>query len=394
MNPGPGPQLRAFALITLGTVGVFLPLEVHYRSADVFAPLLLVYGIHVALASFILMASHWTIGVRHGERLALTLVLGHAANLELYLYCSPPNPGLVATALASLLVASPILFSWSGRRTLVVSVAACAGFVLAGVLAPGVANAGTPFALSVFALIVAAAVAVTCAHVLWRFRDRLARREEELQALSMRLMSIQEEERRRLSRELHDELGQSLTAVSSYLWAIEQELPRELTRLREETSMARRLVVETLSAMRELSQLLRPPGLDLYGLVPSLDSQLRAFGDRHRILTSFYADGLPERLSPEIETTVYRITQEALTNVARHAQARRVRVHLEAEAGALQLEVEDDGIGLPAPSAPNGGTGLTGIGERVHALGGTLTIRSGPGTCLSVRLPCPVADAA
>jgi signal transduction histidine kinase len=205
-------------------------------------------------------------------------------------------------------------------------------------------------------------------------------------------MSIQEEERRRLTRELHDELGQSLTAVSTYLWAVERELPAELTRVREETAAARRLVVRTLSAMRELSQLLRPPGLDLYGLVPSLDTQLQAFAERHRIATSFSADELPARLAPEIETAVYRITQEALTNVARHARARSVQVRLAAEAAALRLEVEDDGVGFsPDAASTAGGTGLTGIGERVHALGGTLAIRSGPGTCVSVRLPCAAA---
>jgi signal transduction histidine kinase len=146
--------------------------------------------------------------------------------------------------------------------------------------------------------------------------------------------------------------------------------------------------------MRELSQLLRPPGLDLYGLAPSLEAHLEAFGGRHRVVTRFRVEGLPERLPREIETAVYRIIQEALTNVARHARAKRVWVALLGRAAELRLEVRDDGVGLPPGNGASRpvGIGLIGIRERVRALGGTVTLASsgnGGGACLSARLPLP-----
>ena len=145
--------------------------------------------------------------------------------------------------------------------------------------------------------------------------------------------------------------------------------------------------------MRELSQLLRPPGLDLYGLAPSLESQLESFRGTYKIATRFSVEALPERLPEAIETAVYRIIQEALTNVARHARAKRVTVALRGEHGALELEVRDDGIGLPTVNGAGRrkGIGLVGIRERVHALGGTMAMTSvnGGGACLSVRVPLP-----
>jgi signal transduction histidine kinase len=203
-------------------------------------------------------------------------------------------------------------------------------------------------------------------------------------------MSVQEEERRRISRELHDELGQSLTAVSAFLWLLEQKLPGGFGELRAQATDARRLASQTLAQMRELSQLLRPSVLDSLGLVPSLDSQLQAFSKRHSITTRFRADELPDRLPVEIETAVFRIAQEALTNVARHSQARHVEVALTHDDHSLCLEVHDHGVGLPTGDAPKPrGTGLVGIRERVRALGGTVALSSGSGTRLEVRLPLP-----
>jgi two-component system sensor histidine kinase UhpB len=223
-------------------------------------------------------------------------------------------------------------------------------------------------------------------------RARLAERQTELVALSARLMAAQEEERHRLARELHDEFGQSLTAVNSYLWLIEKDLPEAQAVQRGRAAEARHLVSKTLGGMRELSQLLRPSTLDDLGLVPSLDSHLRAFANRHQISASFAAEGLPERLPAEVETALYRITQEALTNVARHSGARRVRVTLARAGGELRLEIADDGRGLPARhGGARPGTGLVGIRERVHALGGTVTIGSQSGVRLSVRVPLPPA---
>jgi len=250
-----------------------------------------------------------------------------------------------------------------------------------------------PFVSTLSWIAIGAALAVACARVLGRFRTGLIQRQDELAALSMRLISVQEEQLHRLSRELHDELGQSLTAVSSYLWLLERKLPPELAELRTRASEARRLVTKTLGEMRELSQLLRPPGLDLYGLAGSLEAHLEAFRGRHQIATKYTAEGLPERLPEEIETAVYRIIQEALTNVARHAHAKRVWVGLTARGDELRLEVRDDGVGLPADNGASrpSGIGLIGIRERVRALGGTVSLSSGPGggACLRASVPMP-----
>jgi signal transduction histidine kinase len=124
----------------------------------------------------------------------------------------------------------------------------------------------------------------------------------------------------------------------------------------------------------------------LYGLVPSLETLCRDFGERHDVAATFAVGDLPERLPSSVETAVYRITQEALTNVARHAHADRVRVALSASPGQLRLEVDDDGVGLPAMR--RAGIGLTGIGERVRALGGNVAIQSSHGTqLLSIPIP-------
>jgi len=199
-------------------------------------------------------------------------------------------------------------------------------------------------------------------------------------------MSLQEEERRQLSRDLHDEFGQSLTAAMAHLWLLDRQLPEDMEKPKRLLGDVRRVMTQTLGAMREMSHLLRPPILDDLGLVASLEAHLRTFGEHHDIATKLVVDGVPERLSPEIEIALYRVTQEALTNVARHAQARRVRVELASAPGGYSLFIQDDGRGLPQERGQKG-IGLIGIRERVRALGGTLSLRSGPGLRVQVWVP-------
>ncbi len=384
-------QLRIAASIALGAELCLLPLQALTVSAAQWPDLFLIYGIHAGVAGSVLTAT-FTRLARHGDGLSLFLVLGMAANLLLYLYllpyAVPTYPSLMSSAFTTLLIAGAVLFSWSMRRTIAVGILVCVGFALVGAALGRRGLPTAPFASTLCWIAIGVALAAACARVLGRFRMSLLQRQEELAALSMRLISVQEEQLRRLSRELHDELGQSLTAVSSYLWLLEKKLPPGLGELSTRAGEARRLVAKTLGEMRELSQLLRPPGLDLYGLGPSLEAHLEAFQGRHQVATKFTAEGLPERLPEEIETAVYRIIQEALTNVARHARARRVWVALHGEAHELRLEVRDDGVGLPAVNgaARPTGIGLIGIRERVHALGGTVTLSSSPGR-LSAREP-------
>jgi signal transduction histidine kinase len=284
-------------------------------------------------------------------------------------------------------MANAVLFSWTTTRALVLALASCAAYVAVGTQARGVER--PELAVGAMILVVGAATSVGCTRLLALLRASLALRQRELTDLSARLMAVQEDERRRLARELHDEFGQSLTAVNAYLWLIERQAPEDAGELRGRATEARRLVNATLGSMRRVSQLLRPAVLDTLGLVPSLDALLKAFAEGHRIATSLTADGLPERLPAELETALYRVAQEALTNVARHARATRVRVAIAALGGELRLDVEDDGVGLPARGAATGGTGLVGIRERVRALGGELTLLSRRGVHLSVHVPLP-----
>jgi signal transduction histidine kinase len=309
-----------------------------------------------------------------------------------YLSLVPEHPGFVTNSLTCLLVASAILFGWNASQTLLVSSVVWTGFLLVGMWAGAAYAAGGRFWIAFAGLAIGVDIATTCANVLTQFRTSLAQGRDDLRALSASLMSAQEEERRKLSRELHDEFGQSLAAVASYLWIIERQAPESLDGVRSRAAEARQVISRTLAQIRELSQLLGPPVLGLYGLVPSLETLCRDFGDRHSIATTFEEADLPERLPPSVETAVYRITQEALTNVARHAHAGHVRVTLRAAAGEMRLEVDDDGVGIAA-HPPGQGIGLTGIGERVRALGGTVDIRSGQGTQLRVNLPVSGAAA-
>ena len=382
-------RLRIAALIALAAGVLFLPIEGYFRPAADRRALLIGWVIHTTLATTALVASAMPLAPRTIARLALGLVLIHIANAHLYLLLAPHNPALVASDLICVLGIGPVFFSWSTSRTLVVALITSVTFAVVGFSLPTDATGRGSVVGALGALAVGAGIAVASARVLGQLRGNLARRRRELAALSARLMSVQEEERRRLSRELHDEFGQSLTAVNAYLWLIEHQAATDSALLREQTAEARRVVSRTLAAMRELSQLLRPSVLDDFGLVPSLDSHLRSFAARHRIETSFSAEGLPERLPADMETALYRITQEALTNVARHARATRVRVTLSTRGRDIWLEIEDDGVGLPTRNGSGGhaGTGLVGIRERVRILGGTMTIQGRPGTRLRIAVP-------
>ena len=382
-------RLRIAAVITLAAGALFLSIEARLEP-DMMPRLLVIHGLNTVLATFLLVSSYTSWGARHADRVSIIGIVGFVSNVMLYLAWVPSAPALAANTLTCLLVTTVILFFWSPRRVVLLSQAVCASYaVLVTTLTP---LRGTPLLQSVVALGVGAALAVICAKLLERYRDDLAKREAALGALSERLMSMHEEDRRKLSRELHDGIGQSLTALVSYFWLIERQLPADMVALRADGAEMRRLTAKTLGDVRELSQILRPSALDDYGLMPSLDAHLKAFAARHRIIASFAADGLPERLPPPVETALYRITQEALANVARHARASRVQVTLGCSGDELRLEVADDGAGFPAlPESPNGrsGIGLIGVRERVRALGGTIALSSRHGARLTVVLPLP-----
>jgi signal transduction histidine kinase len=226
----------------------------------------------------------------------------------------------------------------------------------------------------------------------WDEHAEVARNRLELQHLSGRLVRAQEDERRSIARELHDEIGQALTAVDVEL-AVAEGAVTANRRAATAIAEARVVVRRALGGVRDLSQLLRPSMLDDFGLPDTLKWYLRKFSDRTGVRTHLVGDQLEERLPIDVEVCVYRAIQEALTNVSRHAHASTCRVAVQRHPDAVIVTIEDDGIGLPAQGATDitlrTGLGLVGIRERVSDLGGTFRIeaQAGRGTRLTIELP-------
>ncbi len=212
------------------------------------------------------------------------------------------------------------------------------------------------------------------------------------QTLSHRLLEVQENERRMLARELHDEIGQILTAVKIDLEVLRQnQLPDDLQiRLNDDIGT----LDKCLQQIRNLSLDLRPSILDDLGLLAALQWQLNRQTERAGFKSRFFADEFPSRLHTDIETACFRIAQESLTNISRHAEAKNVELHLWVHQDDFVLSINDDGIGFDVDStftqAVRGATlGLLGMQERVKLLGGSFSITSkkGVGTTVQIQLP-------
>lgn len=214
-----------------------------------------------------------------------------------------------------------------------------------------------------------------------------ARARQELQELSARLVSAQEEERRSISRELHDEVGQSLSALLMEAGNAAARVPPDCSEVRRHVESIKRLAEGSVQVIRNMSLLLRPSMLDDLGLVPALEWQAREVSKRTGLRVQVSADENAGELPDEHKTCIYRVVQEALHNCARHAQARSVTVEVRQEPSKILLSVEDDGRGFDARRVR--GLGLVGMEERVHHLGGALRVysRAGQGTTVSVELP-------
>jgi two-component system sensor histidine kinase UhpB len=201
------------------------------------------------------------------------------------------------------------------------------------------------------------------------------------------MLEDQESTARRFSHELHDELGQSLTAVKANLAAL-RGLPDE-SRLDD----CLRLVDESIGNVRQMSQLLRPTILDDFGLEAALRWLCEGFTHRTGIQTAFKS-GISGRLPDETETHLFRLAQEALTNVARHSGAHTAAVTLDSQGGEVRLSIRDDGHGLPAAGAGPRGMGMIGMRARARSVGGDLSVRSeaGQGVEIEVRVPAGGAE--
>ena len=249
-----------------------------------------------------------------------------------------------------------------------------------------------------FALVSSFGVALWATLHASRLENRLRRQRatevenaRELQHLSAKLITAQEEERRSIARELHDEVGQVLTAIKVELAVAERSLLAgggAADLLRD----ARSITEGALTTVRDLSHLLHPAMLDDLGLPAAIEWYLRSFGRRHGIRADVVHERMDQRLAPEIETAAYRIVQEALTNVAKHARATVCRVYLQRLPNTVLITIEDNGAGFdPASERPGerAGLGLVGIRERASQLRGTVRLESTPGkgTRLTVELP-------
>jgi signal transduction histidine kinase len=226
-----------------------------------------------------------------------------------------------------------------------------------------------------------------------RLFEQVKASHERLEALSRRLIEVQESERRHVARELHDEIGQTVTGMRFLLDTIDWS---SATMARERVEQVQQLVNGLVTQIRNLSLNLRPSMLDDLGLVPALVWLFGRYTAQTHVRVDFNQQGLDRRFDPEIETVGYRVVQEALTNVARHARVDHVGVRGWVEDRSLFLEVVDDGTGFDpdAVGATTVSMGLAGMRERALRLAGHLTVESKPGAGTHVRLQMPVrADA-
>lgn len=223
--------------------------------------------------------------------------------------------------------------------------------------------------------------------------EEVARAKNEMERLSARLLTVQEEERRRLSRELHDGIGQTLTALRIEISHFQSNKLLMEEDVRDRWNRAKRLAEDAVRTVRDISLLLRPSLLDDLGLEPALRWQTEDFARRTGIACHFSADGLQEQIPDAWKTCVFRIVQEAIHNCEKHAAPTTVRVAIRQDAQQLVVDVEDDGCGfdLHGKSAPQStGLGIVGMRERAAMLGGSLHIQSSPGRGMKLTVYLPL----
>jgi signal transduction histidine kinase/DNA-binding NarL/FixJ family response regulator len=219
--------------------------------------------------------------------------------------------------------------------------------------------------------------------------------QENLRHLSLKVLSAQEEERKRISRELHDATGQALLALKLHLELLAEQVPLEMTNPQEEIAEAQVITTQAIEEIRRLVADLRPLKLDDLGLIPTLRGLVKDFSRKFNINTTLEKIKLLRRLPSDIETVLYRIVQEALTNVAKHAKATEVFITLERVKDRVEVKVVDDGVGFDAATISKRRArrfGLAGIQERVDLMEGNFRIRSykGRGTEIWVDIPLAV----
>jgi signal transduction histidine kinase len=211
-----------------------------------------------------------------------------------------------------------------------------------------------------------------------------------LRALSSEVLAAQEAERKRISRELHDDTAQALTSLLVRLRLLERTADDAF--VSENVEELRELTSGALENVRRLAMDLRPAALDDLGLAPALESFVERFSERWPIEATFQADGLKSRLPAEVELVLYRVAQEALNNVAKHSAASHVSVFLTRRRGEVELSVSDDGRGFDEElrREQEGGLGLFGISERLGLVRGSVNVDSTPGQGTTITVTVPV----
>lgn len=222
-----------------------------------------------------------------------------------------------------------------------------------------------------------------------RYRE-VAQAREELHRLSARLVEVQEEERRKLSRELHDEVGQSMSALLVELGNLANALPAENAALAERVQAAKRLAENNVVVLRNLSLLLRPSMLDDLGLIPALKWQAREVNRRSGIKIKVNAEDAADSLPDEYRTAIFRVVQEALHNVTRHSKATQATITVTRGPHGVDVRVQDNGAGFQAQEK---GMGILGMEERIRHLHGSFHIESHPGVGTTIAVELPLAPA-
>lgn len=217
--------------------------------------------------------------------------------------------------------------------------------------------------------------------------------QEELRRLSRRLITAQEDERKRISRELHDVVAQTLTGINVRLAVLRSQTTANAKDLHKKIAITERLVEKSVMLVHQFARDLRPSVLDDLGLIPALNTYFRAYTERTGVAVHLTAAAGIESLNSAKKTALFRIAQEALINTARHAKATRIDVHMTCPKGSVHMEIEDDGGGFETKgvllSKRRRGLGLLGMRERAEMVGGHFTVESSPGEKTTVRIGIP-----
>ena len=252
--------------------------------------------------------------------------------------------------------------------------------------------------LVALALVAGVLMSLICGWYILRLEHQARRRYQalalsrlELEGLSARLVEAQEEERRSISRELHDEVGQSLGALLVELAQLSKLIPPEDRVTQAQIAQIKSVAESAVKSIRDIALLLRPPMLDDLGLIPALEWQAREISRRGDMEVEVHSQNVSEALGDEIKVTIYRLVQEALNNASTHASAKNAKVTVVQVSDKITIEITDDGHGFDP--ARQRGMGILGMEERVRRLGGTFTIESAPGKAATVKAELPLRHA-